>query len=113
MKYEFGVAKQYHMAGADVDHLGDERFPDYATAKLYADQEDECQPTIYIIIDNKYAFYCEPYASCVKLRKGDVVPYVYSIQSTPWGQIEVRIWWNKLIENPQSFYRLAVGKVGG
>lgn len=111
MKYEFGIASLYHMAGAGIEYIGKERFSDYASAKAYADQEEECMPTIYIIIDGKYAFYCEPYA--VELRPGDVVPYVYSIESKPWGQVETRIWWNKLVENPSAFYHLAVGEIGG
>ena len=111
MKYEFGVASLYHMAGAGIEYLGEERFPDYASAKSYADQEEECMPTIYIIIDEKYAFYCGRYF--VEPLPGDVVPYVYSIESKPWGQIETRIWWNKLVENPSAFYHLAVGEIGG
>lgn len=111
MKYEFGVASCYHMAGAGVEYIGEERFPDYASAKACADQEEECMPTIYIIIDGKYAFYCGRYM--VEPQPGDVVPYVYSIESKPWGQVETRIWWNKLVENPSAFYHLAVGEIGG
>lgn len=113
MKYSFGVACAYHMAGAGVDHIGKMRFPNYASAKAYADTVDDCQPTIYIIIDGKYAFYCKPYAPCVALSKNDVVPYVYSIESKPWGQVETRIWWEKLIKNPSAFYHLAEGVIGG
>ena len=111
MKYEFGVASLYHMAGAGVEYIGKERFPDYASAKAYADQEEESMPTIYIIIDEKYAFYCEPYA--VPLRPGDVVPFVSSIECQPWGQVETRIWWKALEQNPSAFYHLAVGEIGG
>lgn len=113
MKYEFGVASVYHMAGAGVEDIGELRFPTYATAKAYADEEDECMPTIYIIIDDKYAFYCEPYANGVRLSPNDVVPYVYSIESKPWGQVETRIWWDELIKNPSAFYHLAEGIIGG
>lgn len=113
MKYSFGVACAYHMAGAGVDHIGKMRFPTYASAKAYADKEDECMPTIYIIIDDKYAFFCKPYASYVTLSKNDVVPYVYSIESKPWGQVETRIWWRNLVENPTAFYHLAEGIIGG
>ena len=57
MKYEFGVAKKHHFSGAGVEDLGTERFSTYTDALAYASQEDECHPTIYIIIDNKYAFF--------------------------------------------------------
>jgi hypothetical protein len=110
MKYEFGVAELYHCAGAGIDYLGEERYPDYASAKAYADTVDDCRPTIYIIINDRYAFYCEPYH--VALNPGDVVPYVYSIKSMPWGQVETRIWWGKFIENPEAFFHLAVGEIG-
>ena len=113
MKYEFGVACTYHMAGGKVSDIGKGRFPNYASAKAHADKQDDCDPTIYIIIDDKYAFFCEPYAPYVVLSKNDVVPYVYSIESKPWGQIETRIWWKNLIKNPSAFYHLAEGIVGG
>lgn len=110
MKYEFGVACQYHCAGAGIDCIGELRFPDYASAKDYADKEDECIPTIYIIINDRYVFYCGEYL--VTPRPGDAVPWIYSIESKPWGQIETRIWWGKFIENPEAFFHLAEGEIG-
>ena len=110
MKYAFGVAEKYHFAGAGVEDLGKTRYPDYASAKAYADTVDDCLPTIYIIIDDKYAFYCEPYKT--PLQPGDVVPFVSSIECKPWGQVETRIWWKALEQNPEAFYHLAVGQIG-
>ena len=113
MKYEFGVAKKYHFSGAGVEDLESERFSTYEEAFAYASEEDECVPTIYIIVDEKYAFLCKPYAKGCILSPSDVVPWVYSIESKPWGQIETRIWWEELKKNPSAFYHLAVGKIEG
>ena len=108
MKYEFAVAHAYHMSGGRVEDIDNMRFLNYKEAEDYARTFLEyCHPTIYIIIDNKYVFYCH-YSEIF-----DEVPWVYSIQSTPWGQIETRIWWNKLVENPSVFYHFAVGELRG
>lgn len=106
MKYKFAVAHVYHMSGGSVKDIDDMRFPNYKEAKEYAKTFLDCDPTIYIIIDDKYAFYCH-YSKIF-----DEVSWVYSIQPTPWGQIETRIWWKRLNENPQAFYHLAEGKLG-
>ena len=113
MKYEFAVASLYHMSGAGPEHIGSLRFATYAEAQAFADDLDECIPTIYIIIDDKYAFYCEPYAVGTYLDEDSVIPWVYSIKSHPWGQVETRIWWEALKQNPAVFYHLAVGEIGG
>lgn len=111
MKYEFAVACACHCSGAGIQYIGKERFSTHKAAQNYADKIDDCIPTIYIIIDDKYVFYCHPYHPSVWLAKNDVVPWVYSIQPTPWGEIETRIWWRELIKNPQAFYHLAVGEI--
>ena len=113
MKYEFGVARSHHCSGTGVDALGSERFPTYEKAWEYARQEDECRPTIYIIIDEKYVFYCTPYAKSSYASSDQPVPRIYSIESKPWGQVETRIWWAGFKKNPSAFYHLAVGKIGG
>ena len=113
MKYEFGVATKYHFSGARVENLESKRFSTYEEALKYASQKNECIPTIYIIIDEKYAFYCKPYAKGCVLSSNQVVPWVYSIENKPWGQVETRIWWEELKKNPSNFYHLAVGKIRG
>lgn len=106
MKYQFAVAVQYHFSGASPDRITKERFNDYDSANAFADTfRDECEPTIYIIIDEKYVFYCTRSAVANK------VAYVYSLQSTGWGQIKTTIWWENLIKNPEIFYYLAVDKL--
>jgi hypothetical protein len=56
MKIEFGVAACTHSSGADVKYLLKERFSTYDEANQYAESyHDICMPTIYIIVDNKYA----------------------------------------------------------
>ena len=109
MKYEFAVAHAYHMSGAKVADIDSMRFSNYREAQEYARTFLEyCEPTIYIIIDDKYAFYCQ-YSELF-----DEVPWVYSIEAkTPWGQVETRIWWKALKENPSAFYHLAEGVIGG
>lgn len=106
MKIEFGVASCGHMAGAGVNHLDDKRFKDYDSAKDYADEMNifwECLSTIYLIIDEKYAFWCE--RSAVK----NDIAWVYDIESTDFGQIETRVWWRNFLENPKKFLSLAQG----
>jgi hypothetical protein len=106
MKYQFAVAVQYHCMGADPDRITKERFDDYDSANAFADKyREECEPTIYIIIDEKYIFYCKRSAVANK------VSYVYSLQNTGWGQIKTTIWWEHLVENPKNFYYLAVDKL--
>lgn len=104
-KFEFGVAECYHMASAKVEHMGKQRFLDYDSAQEYVRTVNDCFPTIYLIVNDEYCFYCK--RSAVK----NLPCWVYSIESTPWGQIETRIWWNDFIKNPNKFFHLAVGKI--
>lgn len=106
MKYQFAVAVHYHHMGANPDHIRKERFDDYDSADAFAQNyRDECEPTIYVIIDEKYVFYCE------RTAVDNKVAYVYSLQSTGWGQIKTSIWWEDFLENPEIFYYLAVDKL--
>ena len=106
MKYQFAVAVEYHCIGADPDHIRKERFDDYDSANAFAENyRDECEPTIYIIIDEKYVFYCK------RSAVDNAVSYVYSLQSTGWGQIKTSIWCEDFLENPEIFYYLAVDKL--
>lgn len=106
MKYQFAVAIQYHCIGAGPDRITKERFDDYDSADAFADKyRDECEPTIYIIIDEKYVFYCE------RSDFDNEVACVYNLQFTGWGKIKIDIWWEHLIENPKNFYYLAVDKL--
>lgn len=102
MKIEFGVAVQYHMAGATPDRLLRARFATYDEADRYADDyRDECEPTIYVIVDDTYVFYCERSAVAN-------VPYkVYHLEGFKEGQIETRIWWREFEANPQKYLHLA------
>lgn len=107
MDFQFGVAYLYHMGGAGPEHIDHRRFKDYDSAQKYAHtKEDECAPTIYLIVNNKYAFYCK--RSMVE----NELAWVYSIESKPWGQVETRIWWKDFKKNPAKFFSLAVGKIG-
>lgn len=104
MKYEFGVASLTHFSGAGPEHLGKERFADYDSAKAWADNFNDCYPTVYVIVDG-YAFHCERSAV-------ENLPYsIKHYQSTEWGMIETLVWWDKLIQNPEKFYHLSAGKV--
>ncbi len=107
MKYEFAVAYAYHMSGGKVEDIDSRRFADYDSAEEYAHSFDDCHPTIYIIIDDKYVFYCH------RSMVSNSISWVYSIEAkTPWGQVETRIWWKALEENPSAFYHLAEGIIG-
>jgi hypothetical protein len=58
-------------------------------------------PTIYAIVDNKYAFYCECSAVVNEPYK------IYSLENIEGGQIETRIWWKEFLKNPEKFLHLA------
>jgi hypothetical protein len=103
---EFGVASCHHMAGAYPKYIDHHRFKDYDSAQAYARTFKECVPTIYLIVNNRYAFYCER----SKVENG--IAWVYSIESKPWGQVETRIWWRDFQKNPEAFLHLAVGEIG-
>ena len=97
----FGIAVQNHMAGAGVDKLLPERFSTYDEANHFAGQyRTECDPTIYVILNEEYAFNCE--RSAVQNK-----PYkVYHLQTFEEGQIETRIWWADFVKNPEKFLHL-------
>ena len=102
MKIEFGVAVCPHFSGADVKYLLKERFSTYDEANQYAESyHDICMPTIYVIVDNKYAFYCERSAVANEPYK------IYSLENIEGGQIETRIWWKEFLKNPEKFLHLA------
>jgi hypothetical protein len=104
MLIEFGVAACTHSSGADVKYLLKERFSTYDEAHQYAESyHDICMPTIYVIVDNKYAFYCERSAVVNEPYK------IYSLENIEGGQIEIRIWWKDFIKQPQSFLHLSAG----
>lgn len=106
MKVELGVAYRYHMGGAGPQHIDNRRFQDYDSAQAYARTFDEGEPTIYLIVNDKYAYYCQ--RSMVENK----IAWVYSIESKPWGQVETRIWWREFQKSPEVFFYLAVGKIG-
>lgn len=103
MKIEFGVAVKPHFSGADVENLLSKRFPTYDDAQAFADDfATVCMPTIYVIVDNEYAFLCERAALENKPFR------IYSITSIDGGQVVISIWWEKFKENPKKF--LSLGK---
>ena len=104
MKVEFGVAICYHCCGASPKHLTEERFTDYDSANAFAEKfREECEPTIYCIINDKYIYYCS--RSAVE----NSIYQIYNIQNMGWGQIETRIWWREFEKNPKKFFQFAVG----
>ena len=102
MDIKFGVAVAYHMAGATPDKLLKERFSTYDEADRYAEQyRDVCEPTIYLIVDNRYVFNCERSAVANEPYK------VYYIKNFKEGQIETRVWWREFTKDPKKFLYLA------
>lgn len=104
MDIKFGVAISYHCAGAPPENLREERFMTYDRTNEFAERfRDECKPTIYVIVDDKYAFYCE--RSAVANR-----PYkIFNLRSFKGGEVETRVWWRDFWANPEKFLHLAVG----
>ena len=97
MKFEFRVASLYHFSGANPEYIKGPSFNNYDSAKEYSNTLDECMPTIYLVVDEKYVFYCE--RSTV-----ENIPYkIYRIQSFEGGQIETKIWWTEFIKNPKKY----------
>lgn len=106
MDLKFGIAVASHMAGAGVDRMLKERFATYDEADAYAERyRDECEPTIYVIVNNKYAFYCERSAVANEPYK------VYHLKHFKEGQVETRIWWREFKRNPEAFLHLATGEI--
>lgn len=102
MKINFGVAAVYHCAGAPVENLFPERFEDYDSALHYGQEmEPDCIPSVYVILDNAYAFHCER-------SRVENAPYkVMSFTTHDWGMTETMVWWNKFLANPYYFVALA------
>ncbi|MBR5314183.1 MAG: hypothetical protein IKU45_02075 [Clostridia bacterium] len=106
MNITYGVAVAYHCSGATPDCLRKERFNSYDEADKFADEfRDECEPTIYLILDEKYVFHCKRSAVCNEPYK------IYSLEHFPEGQIEKSIWWEYFIKNPYNFLDLAIDKI--
>ena len=102
MKIQFGVAIQYHCSGADPDHLTKDRFATYDEADLFAEMcRDECEPTIYVILNDKYVFHCERSAVANQPYK------IYHLETFKGGQVETRIWWREFTTHPLDFVHLA------
>ena len=113
-KYEFGVAFLYHRCGAGPEHMDECRFKTYKEAREYAKRTAfECNPTIYIIINDKYVFYCHPYGLDEYATEDSPCAYIYSIESKSWGQMRTTIWWREFAKNPSAFLHLAEAEIGG
>ena len=106
MKIEFGVAVAYHCSGALVEDLLEARFPTFDDAYAYGIEiEQECIPSVFVILDNFYVFHCE--RSRVENK-----PYkVMSFLTHDWGMVETMVWWDKFLANPYWFVSLAVAKL--
>lgn len=88
--------------GATPDRLLKERFATYDEADAFAERyRDECEPTIYLIVDGKYVFYCARSAVANEPYK------VYHLENIKDGQVETRIWWEEFKKNPKEFLHLA------
>lgn len=102
MTIQFGVAVVYHCSGASVKNLCPRRFADYDSAFHYGKEvEPNCNPTVYVILDNTYAFHCE------RSRVVNAPYKVMSFTSHNWGMTETMVWWGKFLENPYYFVSLA------
>jgi hypothetical protein len=102
MKFEFGVAARYRGSG-DIEDLYPSRFADYDSAHEYAKTFEECFPTIFFIVDEKYVFRCK---RCATLNQ----PYkIYKIECHPWGQVETCVWWSEFIKEPEKYLFFAEG----
>lgn len=102
MKLQFGVAICCHCTGANPDYLTKDRFATYEEADKFAEMyREECEPTIYVILNDKYVFHCE--RSAVENQ-----PYkIYHLKIFKEGQIETRIWWKEFTKHPLDFVHLA------
>ena len=101
MLITFGVAVAYHRAGADASDLLPERFATYDEAYQFSRSYiHECDPTIYVIYNNEYAFYCSR-SAC----KNE--PYrIYHLKSFDGGQIQTSVWWEDFVNNPRKYLHL-------
>lgn len=110
MKCEFGIAYKPHHSGASANDLTKERFSTYLQAVKATQSYDDCFPSIYLIVNDKYVFYFEPYNSAIwenKPEDSNFVCYIVHIESKPWGQIRTLVWWEEFIKNPEQFFHLA------
>lgn len=106
MTIKYGVAYTYHMAGARPEAIDKMRFETYDEAANYAHTvDDECLPTIYLLLDNKYAFNCE------RSAVGNFPYCIKHYQTIPHGSIETFIWWKDFLENPYNFIQYAEGTI--
>lgn len=105
MKIKFGVAYENRTFGAPYTKMDGIYFSDYKSAVDYSNGIDDCYPTIYVIIDDKYVYECEGESkfgyNCITwLSKTETVDDVI---------ITYRINWSKFCEHPEKFYKYAVG----
>jgi hypothetical protein len=110
MKCEFGIAYKPHHSGASANDLTERRFPTFRQANKAAHSYDDCFPSIYLIIDDKYVFHFRPYNSEVWENipeDGNYISYILHIESKPWGQIRTLVWWEEFVKNPEQFFHLA------
>ena len=109
MKYEFGVAWVNHMASASADCLTEERFKTYDEADDWAYKNvRDGGPTIYLIVNDKYAFYPAPFAKGVESSLGHPLVGVQffkgkrNISSTV-----TTIYWEYFSNHVEKYYHLA------
>ena len=109
MKYEFGVAWTYHCSGADAKYLGQERFETYEDAKDWACENIwDCTPTIYLIVNDKYAFYPQPFADGIKTSSSRPLVGINFIESVHNVSYTVKtIYWEYFSNHAEEFFHLA------
>lgn len=105
MIIEYGVAYAHHFCGAPYTQMDDMRFSDYDKALEYASTFEDCEPTIYLIVDKKYVFDCER-------SKVKNCPYcIYNVEKIVGGIVKVSIWWHEFIKDYEKYLYLSVGEL--
>lgn len=103
MNITFGVAVKYHFSGANAEDLLPNRFTTYDDANQYANKyRDECEPSIFVILDEKYAF------DCVRSAVENIPSRIYYVKNFEDGQIEFNIWWQDFLKAPYNYLPLGV-----
>ena len=101
-KIEFGVAYAYHMTGAKPKDLTEERYRSYNSAyEASFSYRDVSKPTIYLILDDNYAFDVEPY--CVEIAGKKQVCFIKSVKATEYGYDTVQIYFDYFLRDPYKF----------
>lgn len=102
MEIKFGVAVVPHQNGAGLDALLDDRFDNYRSAFQYGrDIEPACGPTVYVILDEEYAFNC----SNIKLV------HIYKQEKQGKIQVTYSLAYKDFCKDPYAYLHLNCGKL--